>query len=286
MAKDVDLSSKEWRDLVFEGKNKEFGAYTLRADSTRRHTYAIVVVLGVLTVILVFLILWLTGVFKMADEETNVKVQQESTEIAGEEEEQPEEEFVEYEEEKPEEVQPEDPTAATQAVTEVSIVDEVEKTKEVKNTDEILENTSQIGAQDVQGTEDLNRVEVIKDVVETPKVEEKPKVQHEQIVDMAMVEQKPSFKGGDAALYKWLNSQIVYPAAASEEGVQGKVIVAFVIEKDGRVTNVQVVRKKHPALDAEALRVVKKMPNWTPGRNNGQPVRVKYNLPVTFKLQQ
>ena len=283
MAKDVDLSSKEWRDLVFEGKNKEFGAYTLRADSTRRHTYAIVVVLGVLTVILVFLILWLTGVFKMADEETNVKVQQEAVETASEEEEtKEEEEFVEYEEPEPE-VQQEE-TTATQAVTEVSIVDEVDKAKEVKTID--MEDTRQVGAEDVQGTEDLNKAVVIDEVVEAPKVEEKPKVQHEQIVDMAMVEQKPSFKGGDAALYKWLNSQIVYPAAASEEGVQGIVIVAFVIEKDGRVTNVQVVRKKHPALDAEALRVVKKMPNWTPGRNNGQPVRVKYNLPVTFKLQQ
>ena len=283
MAKAVDLSSKEWRDLVFEGKNKEFGAYTLRADSTRRHTYAIVVVLGVLTVILVFLILWLTGVFKMADEETNVKVQQEAVETSSEEEEtKEEEEFVEYEEPEPE-VQQEE-TTATQAVTEVSIVDEVDKAKEVKTID--MEDTRQVGAEDVQGTEDLNKAVVIDEVVEAPKVEEKPKVQHEQIVDMAMVEQKPSFKGGDAALYKWLNSQIVYPAAASEEGIQGKVIVAFVIEKDGRVTNVQVVRKKHPALDAEALRVVKKMPNWTPGRNNGQPVRVKYNLPVTFKLQQ
>ena len=219
----------------------------------------------------------------MADEETNVKVQQEAVETASEEEEtKEEEEFVEYEEPEPQ-VQQEE-TTATQAVTEVSIVDEVDKAKEVKTID--MEDTRQVGAEDVQGTEDLNKAVVIDEVVEAPKVEEKPKVQHEQIVDMAMVEQKPSFKGGDAALYKWLNSQIVYPAAASEEGIQGKVIVAFVIEKDGRVTNVQVVRKKHPALDAEALRVVKKMPNWTPGRNNGQPVRVKYNLPVTFKLQQ
>ena len=285
MAKDVDLSSKEWRDLVFEGKNKDFGAYTLRADSEKRHTFAIVVVLGVLAVILTFLILWLTGVFKSADEETNTNVGQQEVSVESAEEEVVEEdEFIEYEEPEVEQ-EPEDPTAATQAVTEVAIVDEVEKTKEVKNTDDILEDTRQLGAQDVQGVEDLNKVEVIKDVVEV-KVEEKPKVQHEQIVDMAMVEQKPSFPGGEAAMYKWLNSQIVYPAAASEEGVSGKVIVAFVIEKDGHVTNVQLARKKHPALDAEALRVVKKMPKWTPGRNNGAPVRVKYNLPVTFKLQQ
>ena len=164
--------------------------------------------------------------------------------------------------------------SASQKVTEIAIVDEPVHKNEIKTQEEKYSSEAQSDAK--------KRNQVTEEV----KVAFEPKVQHEQIVDMAMVEQKPSFKGGDAALYKWLNSQIVYPAAASEEGIQGKVIVAFVIEKDGRVTNVQVVRKKHPALDAEALRVVKKMPNWTPGRNNGQPVRVKYNLPVTFKLQQ
>jgi protein TonB len=77
-----------------------------------------------------------------------------------------------------------------------------------------------------------------------------------------------------------------YPAAAAEEGVSGKVTVQFIVEKDGSITNVHVVRGKHPALDAEAKRVVSKMPKWTPGRNNGQPVRVTYNLPVNFQLKQ
>jgi protein TonB len=85
---------------------------------------------------------------------------------------------------------------------------------------------------------------------------------------------------------KWLGENISYPAAASEEGVEGRVTVQFIVEKDGTVSNVIVVRGKHPALDAEAVRVVKKMPKWTPGRNNGQPVRVTYNLPVTFRLQK
>ncbi len=100
-----------------------------------------------------------------------------------------------------------------------------------------------------------------------------------------MVEQKPEFPGGEAAMYKWLGDNIVYPSAASEEGVQGRVVVEFVVGKDGSISNVKVVRPRHPALDKEALRVVKAMPKWLPGRNNGQPVKVTYTLPVTFKLQ-
>lgn len=105
-------------------------------------------------------------------------------------------------------------------------------------------------------------------------------------VNMSIVEQKPMFPGGEAAMYKWLGDQIQYPAAASEEGIQGRVVVQFIVEENGSISHVNVVRGKHPALDAEALRVVKKMPKWNPGRNNGQPVRVIYNLPVTFKLKQ
>ena len=76
-----------------------------------------------------------------------------------------------------------------------------------------------------------------------------------------------------------------YPAVAAENGVQGRVIVNFIVEKDGSISNVQVVRSVDPALDREAVNTVKRMPKWNPGMNNGQPARVKFTLPVTFKLQ-
>ena len=101
-----------------------------------------------------------------------------------------------------------------------------------------------------------------------------------------MVEQKATFPGGDAALYKWLSTQINYPADAAEAGITGRVIVSFVIEKDGSISNARVVRSIHPSLDAEAIRIVKTMPKWIPGKNNGQPVRVEYIMPISFKLQQ
>ena len=280
MAKDVDLSSKEWCDIVFDGKNKEYGAYQLRATSVKRHTKALLSVVIVLALILTAIILVMTGVFKSADEDINAKNEQEEVIMAPEDIPE-EEEQMEIPEQKPEEVQAEEEVAATQAVTEVKIVETVDKDREVKDQEQVLENTAQLGADDHKGVEDVNRDRVVKEVVEVKPVE-KPK--EEGPLSVAMVEQKPSFPGGESAMYKWLQDTIIYPAAASEEGVQGKVTVQFIVEKDGSITHVQVVRGKHPALDAEAARVIRKMPRWTPGRNNGQPVRVTYHLPVQFKL--
>ena len=82
----------------------------------------------------------------------------------------------------------------------------------------------------------------------------------------------------------WLSQNIKYPEIAAKNGVQGRVVVQFVVEKDGSVTDVHTVKKVDPSLDREAERVVRSMPRWSPGRQNGAPVRVKYTLPVTFKL--
>ena len=158
--------------------------------------------------------------------------------------------------------------------------DKIEDDKQVKNQEDVLNNEAAVGAVDItEGTNDLNKIAIKEEVIAAPKVED------EQPVTIAMVEQKPEFPGGEAAMYKWLSENIVYPSAASEEGVQGRVVVEFVVGKDGSITNVRIVRPRHPALDKEALRVVKAMPKWMPGRNNGQPVKVTYTLPVTFKLQ-
>lgn len=106
----------------------------------------------------------------------------------------------------------------------------------------------------------------------------------ESPLNMKDLEEKPSFPGGDTEMFKWLGMNIIYPAEAAEEGVTGKVVVSFIVEKDGSLSNVKVVRGVHPALDKEAIRVTKRMPRWTPGKLNGAPVRVIYHLPFTFKF--
>lgn len=283
MAKDVDLTSKEWRDIVFEGKNKDYGAYKLREASPARHTKAILSVLIAVAIILVLLILSLTGVFaKAEDDEVAITTEQEvvTYDVPDEEIEEEEEIFIPQEE--PEEIIAPEEVANSQQVTDLLIVqdEEIDESKQVKDTEKVLENEAAIGSVDVtEGVNDLNKTIITEQVIEEPKVVD------EQPMSIAMVEQKPEFPGGEAAMYKWLSDNIVYPSAASEEGVQGRVVVEFVVDRDGSITNVKVVRQRHPALDKEALRVIKAMPKWIPGRNNGQPVKVTYTLPVTFKLQ-
>jgi len=100
-----------------------------------------------------------------------------------------------------------------------------------------------------------------------------------------VVEQMPQYPGGTAALMQYLSSHIQYPVVAEENGIQGRVVCSFVVERNGSITDVRVVRSVDPSLDKEAIRVIKGMPRWTPGKLNGSPVRVKYNVPVTFRLQ-
>lgn len=100
-----------------------------------------------------------------------------------------------------------------------------------------------------------------------------------------VVEQMPSFPGGPAALLQYLNNNIRYPKVAEANGIQGRVTVQFVVEKDGSISGVKTMKSAEPSLDHEAERIVRSMPKWNPGKSNGSPVRVKYFVPVVFKLQ-
>lgn len=126
------------------------------------------------------------------------------------------------------------------------------------------------------------RANVQKKVVKTTKTTKKADASNKVY---EVVEQMPSFPGGDAAMMKYLAENIKYPVSAQKAKEQGRVVVQFIVEKDGAVTGVKTVRSVTPVLDAEAVRVIKAMPKWTPGRQGGQPVRVKYNVPVSFRLQ-
>lgn len=100
-----------------------------------------------------------------------------------------------------------------------------------------------------------------------------------------VVEQMPSFPGGMGAMMQYLSSNIKYPKEAEKKGIQGRVLLSFIVQTDGSITDVRISKSVDPSLDKEAIRVVKSMPKWIPGKQNGQPVRVKYTFPVTFRLQ-
>ena len=126
------------------------------------------------------------------------------------------------------------------------------------------------------------RANVQKKVVKTNKTTKKSGANNKVYV---VVEQMPSFPGGDSALLKYLFENIKYPMSALKAQKQGRVMVRFTVEKDGAITNVKVARSVTPSLDAEAVRAIKSMPKWSPGKQGGEFVRVKYNVPVTFKLK-
>lgn len=100
-----------------------------------------------------------------------------------------------------------------------------------------------------------------------------------------IVEQMPEYPGGQAALFEYLSKNIKYPADAEKKKVEGKVFVTFVVDTDGKITDVSLMRKVFPSLDAEAVRVISAMPNWIPGKQKGQVVRVKYTVPIMFRLK-
>ena len=130
-------------------------------------------------------------------------------------------------------------------------------------------------------TEDDKEVEVI---IAAPV--ELPVEEEEEEVVFKVVEQQAEFPGGPQAMFKYLSEHIKYPVICQENGIQGKVICQFTVNKDGSIVDIQVLRSSgHDALDKEAKRVIESMPKWAPGKQRGKPVRSRFTLPVTFKLQ-
>lgn len=142
----------------------------------------------------------------------------------------------------------------------------------------VVENTQETKSIEINTEEDKNKKVVIAAPVSAP-------IEEDDQVVFQVVETMPTFPGGDAELFKFLSNNVKYPVIAQENGIQGRVICQFTVNKDGSIVDVVVVRSVDPSLDKEAIRVIKSMPNWSPGKQRGKPVRVKYTLPVNFKLQ-
>ena len=285
MANEINLSSREWCDLVFEGRNKDFGAYVIRTESTNRHNKA---VLWSLIGVIIF------GLISFAYLKANQYL--EERRLAGMidqkvvpidmtpevEESEPVQERLEQE--KPEVIED---VLSSVKVTELQIVED----DKVKPEDEILSQEEKdatdkaFGQTNVDNGQDdrANFQTAVNEVVVETRPVEKPKEVTPEI--FTAVEQMPQFPGGEEALRKYLASHINYPPMAAENGVQGKVIVQFVVDKTGRVGEVKVARSVDKELDREAVRVCKSLPKFVPGRQNGQAVSVWFTLPVTFKLQ-
>ena len=144
---------------------------------------------------------------------------------------------------------------------------------------EIMDNDSKVEESTIQASDDTQAAVEVK---YTPVEVEEEEVDEQQI--FTIVEEQPEFPGGMAECYKWIGKNLNYPTISAENGVQGRVTVNFVVNADGSIVDVKVLRGVDPYLDKEAVRVVSKMPKWKPGKQRGKAVRCSFNLPVRFKL--
>ena len=273
----IDLVNNDWVDLVFQGRNQEYGAYKLRKGTSKRNIISVIIMLAAAA--LIYVGISLKNFIEASTQKVAVTQVQELSAL-----EKPKEK-AEVKQKKVEIQQPEKVVERVKSSVKFTAPvikkdDEVKPEDELKNQDELLNTKTAIGALDVKGNDDKDgEVLKLKETVAQPE----PKPEVEKVFEV--VEQMPSFPGGDKALLEYLSNNIKYPVVAQENGVQGRVVVSFVVEKDGSITDVKVVRSVDPSLDKEAARVVKSMPRWIPGKQNGSAVRVKYNVPVSFKLQ-
>jgi protein TonB len=268
MANKINIFQDEWCDILFEQRNQEYGAFVLRRQSGKRHIMAILV-----TIILFTLAVTAPTIIKKVMPKTvirNVEVTT-LTDIKIDQTKKPEnaKEIV-VEEYKP-------VRAAIQFVPPViKPDDEVSNQDTIKTMDQLNESKGVISTITQDGvTDDPNAVNP--DVVQI--IEDTAKTVYQY------VEQMPEFPGGQDELMAYLRKNTVYPTIAQENGISGRVYVQFVVNKNGEIVNIKVVRGVDVSLDREAVRVIQSMPRWKPGKQNGNSVRVQMSLPVNFKLE-
>ena len=267
MRKNIDINSQEWCDIVFEGKNKDYGAYAMRKLSGKTHGKALFIIS-----FLFIILLLLPGLIKTVLPEKKEKMV-EVTSLAN----------LKIEQEKPREenaiaIPPPPPLKSSIKFT-LPVIKPDEKIvieNEVKTQAEMNETDKTISIADVKGTDETNGIDVAT-------LEENKDITQETDEEVySAVDQMPEFPGGELALRQWIAFNVRYPKIAADKGIQGKVYINFVVDKDGGISNVRVVHGVDPLLDQEALRVINNLPRWNPGLQGGKPVRVSYTVPINF----
>ena len=276
----VDLKSRDWCELVFEGRNKEYGAYELRAKSGQRQVKGIIAILILIAVIaLIVGIKIAADTFMANNRDRDAELATELSQLKKEEPQQKKEEIKqEYE-------QPEVQKVAVKAsiqFTVPEIVDVVDESKKMKNQEELNRSNISIASQDYEG--DVNGKGTIDDLKDNQQAGGNQAAPEEDSKIYTVVETPASFPGGEAALLNYVNSHLKYPAIAQEQDIQGKVVLKFVVLENGNVGQVQVIQSLESHCDQEAIRVVKSLPRFSPGKQQGKAVKSWFTLPIRFQL--
>lgn len=275
MARDVNLTSQAWCELVFEGKNKNYGAYVLRQKSSDRHLKALMIV--VLSIAIAISGTKMANAITSGEKDTKETYREvvvmKTLDLTP-----PKEEMnVEVK------VQERPKIKSMIAFTEPKITHEAtDDDKGMETQDDLNKSTAIIGPQEIEGDDDLNGVNP-KELDNLTAVTGGTTTTPATVFEVAEV--MPAFPGGDKELLRFLSDNLRYPVVDMEGGTQGRVVLRFVVGEDGRIRDISVLRSLSATTDKEAMRVVKSMPKWIPGRQNGKAVPVFFSLPVRFKLE-
>lgn len=277
MIRDIKLNSNTWCDIIFEGKNKEYGAYEMRQTASKRYSFAFLTMLSALALfIFIPALLEETGIGS-----TSVTGVTEVVTISKfETDTKPEDEIITT-------TLPPPPVEIRKSLTftpPVIVDDETDlKDKEMLSQDELSKDKSFLisSVTVIEGsTKGIDPAEILGDLGG-------PATSGTGDTAPVLLPEVPAqFLGGNAELMKYLRDNIKYPHVAIENNIEGRSVIRFVVSTDGTISNVEVVKTSDPSLDKEAIRVVKSMPKWVPGKVNGKNVNSYFTLPVTFKLNK
>ncbi len=279
----IDLVSRDWCDLVFEGRNKEYGAYKMRARAGRRNLFALIVLLCLIAAIGVIVAVK-TVVSSITKNDIKDETAVELSQLKKEEPKKKEEEKkieVKYEEQKPEQVAVKNTIQFTVPKIEDDAL--VKEEREVKSQDKLNKSSFEVGSVDVDNG--IKGGKNIDDLKENQRPGGTQIVQEEEVMDNAIVEVQATYPGGEAALLSFISKNLVYPAIAQEQDLQGVVTLKFKVGKTGSVEEIRIIKGLSKECDAAAVAVVKKLHRFTPARQQGHPVPVWFTLPIRFRIQ-
>lgn len=266
----IDLYKTQWLDVVFAGRNKAYGAYELRKFNSKTTSRAMIIgsLLFIIMVSLPLIIRYVSGIMP---EEEKEKV----TEVVL----QPPPPIKEEEMPPPPPEPPKPKVDQVKFPPPVVVPAEQVRDEEPPTVEEL--KVADPGQKTIEGDPDAE-IRIDEPVGEAPK--EAAVIEDNSIRDFASVEVLPEFAGGTAGWSKFLQKNLKYPPIARENNITGRVIVSFVVEKNGQLTDIKVLRGIGGGCDEEAVRVLKSAPAWKPGVQNGRPVRVAYTMPIFFQL--
>lgn len=280
----IDLVSRGWCDIVFEGRNKEYGAYRMRARAGRRNAFSLIVLLLIIAAIGTIVAVKAVVNELTAKNDLGNETVTELSQLKKEEPKKKEEKKIElkYEEPKVEKVQ----VKASIQFTVPKIEDDalVDETKVIKAQDKVSKSNISIAAQDYagDGKGGIN-IDDLKDNQRAGGTTAPPK--EEEVLDNALVEVQASYPGGEAALLKFINENVVYPSIAQEQELQGVVVLRFRVEKDGSIGQIVVKKSLSKECDQAAAKVVAKLHRFVPAKQQGHPVPVWFTVPVRFVIR-